>query len=76
MTDDDRNARIETLADAIADTNRAVAGLSDHAERVDRQLERVDRQVDRVVLGIETLADVVQLHLQNDHGYPRPTEDC
>lgn len=55
MTDDERDDRIDTLTDAVADTNRAV-----------RELVGVVAGVSRDVASLTT---VVRLHLFHDHGY-------
>lgn len=65
MTDDERDARIETLTDAIADTNRAVAETS-----------RIAAETSRVVASLagETafLQRLMRTHLVVDHGYDLP----
>lgn len=88
MNDDERDARMETLTDAIADAHRAAAEgrrAAADAHRVAADAHRsiavlsgkVDVMVDTVTENntvitrrIDTLSEIVHLHLQIDHGYP------
>lgn len=62
MNDDgERDARMETLTDAIADAHRSIAALDD------RMIVMVD--------SVTTLTELFDRHLRRDHGYGKPDDN-
>lgn len=59
--DDERDARMETLTDAIADAHRSIAALDD------RMIVMVD--------SVTTLTELFDRHLRRDHGYGEPDDN-
>lgn len=68
MTDAERDARIDTLTDAIADTNRAVMALAVNGERTESNVTKLTANVDGLMW-------IMRQHLIVDHGYPEPEDD-
>lgn len=78
MNDEERDARLESLLDAIADTNRTVAALSADTSNAIAALaarqETTDRQLALLTTDIASLARLMRQHLVIDHGYPEIDE--
>lgn len=82
MTDDERDARIETLTDAIAETNRAVNVLTTNVTSLTADVASLTSDVTSLTAGVTSLTgDVASLsrlmrtHLVEDHDYPDIDDD-
>lgn len=89
MTDDERDARIETLTDAIAATNRGLNDLRVQVAETSRGLDDLRGQVadtnaaigqtSTIAAGlaadIASLARLMHSHLAHDHNYPEVDDD-
>jgi hypothetical protein len=84
MTDDERDQRIDTLTDAIADTNRTVRALAVSVGALTADVQALTADVGGLTSGVGQLAGairttndgvasltrLVHLHLHLDHDYP------
>lgn len=82
MNDDERDARMETLTDAIADAHRAAADAQRAAADAQRSAADAQRSIvaldERMVVmvnSVTTLADLFERHLRRDHGYGEPDDN-
>jgi len=80
--DEERDRRIETLTDAIADAHRAAAEAHRAAAGADARISRLAEQQEitgqRVALladDIATLSRLMRQHLIVDHDYPTIEDD-
>lgn len=79
MTDGERDQRIETLTDAIAETNR---NLGHRIEQLAIEVAENSRTVTALLAvaaitngNVNTLTELVHLHLHVDHDYPDLDDD-
>lgn len=70
MTDDERDARIETLTDAIAETNRAVNVLTTNVTSLTAGVAALTGDVAALTADVASLSRLMRTHLVEDHGYP------
>lgn len=82
MTDDERDARIDTLTDAIADTNRNVNAIAGQVASLAGQVASLadaqavtERHITLLASDITSLARLMRQHLRDDHGYPEIGDD-
>lgn len=68
MTDDERDARLETLIDLAADTNRRLAALTTETASNTAAIGLLTKD-------IASLTRVMRLRLIHDHGYEPPDDE-
>lgn len=83
MTDDERDQRIGTLTDAIAETNRNINALGakvdaliDQVDALTGVVEKQGTQIAQNSTQVDALVWIMRQHLIVDHGYdPGPDVD-
>lgn len=75
MTDDERDARIETLTDAIAETNRAVNALTTNVASLTGNVASLTGNVTSLTGDVASLSRMMRTHLVEDHDYPDIDDD-
>lgn len=89
MNEEERDARMETLTDAIADAHRAAAEAqraaaeaqraaadAQHAAAdAQRSIVALDERMIVMVNSVTTLTELFDRHLRRDHGYGEPDDN-